>query len=286
MIKGMNDAEMDESMGRQVKDLREAQGMSRDDLVDAMVKRGFSTWTRKTVWSVETGRRSLKFTEGRAIEGILGVNFAESVPTDTPRWNQLLRAVNAYATQYSEYAARLQEDVTGIADCAETACQALHEAYLGVATTDGETKEGWGRIIAPAQYLGDACEEMLRGQPWGSRNSENYLKNPTLGKRIIDFLHDYPLVCDLGTMAAQRVLADGGDEYAARDAVDAARVSGDWDGDVYVGNGDGKRLIPFEKLQEWQEKQRKATDMPTAPTAASDEAAAPVDGDAAKDAAQ
>ena len=63
-----------ETLGQNIRRIREAAGLSQAQVADEMVSRGFEGFYPQTVLKVEKGTRALKFDEGIALAGVLDVD--------------------------------------------------------------------------------------------------------------------------------------------------------------------------------------------------------------------
>jgi len=64
----------DFEIGRKLANIRLKRSLSQDQLADMMNERGHQ-WSRKTVWSMERGIRSIRLSEAYDLEDVLGVSL-------------------------------------------------------------------------------------------------------------------------------------------------------------------------------------------------------------------
>jgi len=77
----------DSDIGRRVRAVRESQNLSQEGLAYLMREAGHRKWTQSTVWSVESGERSLKFAEALAVMHATGATLADLTGDAKPQNN-------------------------------------------------------------------------------------------------------------------------------------------------------------------------------------------------------
>jgi len=75
---------MDDQVGRNVKQLREALGMSQAEVAEGMTKDGCAGFYPQTILKVEKGTRSLKFTEADSLARVLKVPMSALLNPGSP----------------------------------------------------------------------------------------------------------------------------------------------------------------------------------------------------------
>tara|TARA_R100000426_G_scaffold65177_2_gene45482 strand:+ start:336 stop:656 length:321 start_codon:yes stop_codon:yes gene_type:complete len=96
----------DAEIGEEVRAFRDAAGMSQQELATRMKDCGF-TWAQATVWAVESGNRSLRWSEGVVLGQLIGFGTSpenSEVVRDAIAYRRILEVVgsreaNAQQTQ-------------------------------------------------------------------------------------------------------------------------------------------------------------------------------------------
>ena len=70
------DNEVEETIGRNLAQMRKSGAWSQSDIANHMRELGFK-WSQATVWSVETGERPLRLTEAVCLAELFGVEASE-----------------------------------------------------------------------------------------------------------------------------------------------------------------------------------------------------------------
>ena len=133
---------MDDQVGRNVKQLREALGMSQAEVAEGMTKDGCAGFYPQTILKVEKGTRSLKFTEADSLARVLKVPMSALLnPGDPAAWAgfkvaRMFRDLDQMETrlQDAQHEAeqgqrRVQELTSELATARTEATQAM-EAYV------------------------------------------------------------------------------------------------------------------------------------------------------------
>ncbi|MEP7738561.1 helix-turn-helix transcriptional regulator [Nocardioides sp. 31GB23] len=91
-----------------VHERRSTLGMTQTGLAAQMKARGHESWRQSTVFKIENGQRRLLLVEGDALARALGLNLAELLTQQGPKWG----VKNAYVCATCTFASR---DLTEIA---------------------------------------------------------------------------------------------------------------------------------------------------------------------------
>lgn len=161
----------DFEIGRELANIRLKRSLSQDQLADMMNERGHQ-WSRKTVWSMEKGTRSIRLSEAYDLEDILGISlFGKTESEDAT---------------YKEFVKDRWENETK--DAVERIRLAYNEAYelgltlhlVGFRMDDGENKE----LAAYLSGLGEGLSQLYFGAP-------AFLREKKSGEEFIRLVRDH-----------------------------------------------------------------------------------------------
>jgi transcriptional regulator with XRE-family HTH domain len=174
---------MDDQVGRNVKQLREALGMSQAEVAEGMTKDGCAGFYPQTILKVEKGTRSLKFTEADSLARVLKVPMSTLLDPGSPEaWAgfkvaRMFRDLYQMETRLQDAQRdadlghlRVQELTNALAAARTEAMQAM-EAYVKTypdAARDLEDQVGTAmRTGKPVVLLSDGGAYRTKGQDDG-----------------------------------------------------------------------------------------------------------------------
>ena len=88
---------MDDQVGRNVKQIRDALGMSQAEVAKGMTDDGCAGFYPQTILKVEKGTRSLKFTEADSLARVLRVPMANLLNPSDPAASDLVKVLKMYS---------------------------------------------------------------------------------------------------------------------------------------------------------------------------------------------
>lgn len=161
----------DFEIGRELANIRLKRSLSQDQLADMMNERGHQ-WSRKTVWSMEKGIRSIRLSEAYDLEDILGISLFGKTESEDATYKEFVE----------------DKWKNEVKDAVERIRLAYNEAYelgltlhlVGFRMDDGENKE----LPACLSGLGEGLSQLYFGAP-------AFLREKNTGEEFIQRMREH-----------------------------------------------------------------------------------------------